>query len=196
MKNRRDSSNVPATNPSPIALVQIRLQKPHVRSPSLVVLNRKARTRMCIWCRRRDLNPHGLRHTPLKRACLPFHHFGTQQELEKHPQLRSRIAQTLNVLSRTPRAFARCGLVARLFEAPATEDAETSCHAVPCPRFTNDMRLTRGSHIIEVGQNPCQSIEAPVESGGSCSPSPPTLCKVSPASLPRSMMSLNDGHGG
>jgi|SoiMethySBSTD1v2_1073268.scaffolds.fasta_scaffold1529465_1 hypothetical protein len=30
-----------------------------------------------IWCRRRDLNPHGLRHTPLKRACLPFHHFGT-----------------------------------------------------------------------------------------------------------------------
>jgi hypothetical protein len=22
------------------------------------------------------LNPHGLRHTPLKRACLPFHHFG------------------------------------------------------------------------------------------------------------------------
>ena len=28
------------------------------------------------WCRRRDLNPHGLRHTPLKRACLPFHHFG------------------------------------------------------------------------------------------------------------------------
>ena len=34
------------------------------------------------WCRRRDLNPHGLRHTPLKRACLPFHHFGTQQKLE------------------------------------------------------------------------------------------------------------------
>ena len=27
-----------------------------------------------IWCRRRDLNPHGLRHA-LKRACLPFHHF-------------------------------------------------------------------------------------------------------------------------
>ena len=30
------------------------------------------------WCRRRDLNPHGLRHTPLKRACLPFHHFGNR----------------------------------------------------------------------------------------------------------------------
>lgn len=37
-----------------------------------------------IWCRRRDLNPHGLRHTPLKRACLPFHHFGTWQELAPH----------------------------------------------------------------------------------------------------------------
>ena len=24
-----------------------------------------------IWCERGDLNPHGLRHTPLKRACLP-----------------------------------------------------------------------------------------------------------------------------
>ena len=71
------------------------------------------------WCRRRDLNPHGLRHTPLKRACLPFHHFGYRQELEKLPQLRSRIAQPLNVLSRTPRAFARCGLVAGIFEAPA-----------------------------------------------------------------------------
>jgi hypothetical protein len=33
-----------------------------------------------IWCRRRDLNPHGFRHTPLKRACLPFHHFGPKKE--------------------------------------------------------------------------------------------------------------------
>ena len=24
------------------------------------------------------MNPHGFPHTPLKRACLPFHHFGTQ----------------------------------------------------------------------------------------------------------------------
>src|SRR5512134_2989012 len=23
------------------------------------------------WCRRRDSNPHGFLHTPLKRACLP-----------------------------------------------------------------------------------------------------------------------------
>ena len=28
------------------------------------------------WCRRRDSNPHGFPHTPLKRACLPFHHSG------------------------------------------------------------------------------------------------------------------------
>ncbi len=33
---------------------------------------------MTEWCRRRDLNPHGFRHTPLKRACLPFHHFGAE----------------------------------------------------------------------------------------------------------------------
>ena len=24
-----------------------------------------------VWCRRRDSNPHGFPHTPLKRACLP-----------------------------------------------------------------------------------------------------------------------------
>ena len=27
---------------------------------------------ICLWCRRRDSNPHTLRHTPLKRACLPI----------------------------------------------------------------------------------------------------------------------------
>ena len=50
--------------------------------------------------------------------------------------------------------------------------------ASPCddPRHG---QLARGSCIIEVGQNPCQSIEAPVESGGVCSPDPPTPCKVS-----------------
>ena len=61
------------------------------------LFNRERERGYLIWCRRRDLNPHGLRHTPLKRACLPFHHFGTPQELEKPPQLRSRVAQTLNV---------------------------------------------------------------------------------------------------
>jgi len=48
-------------------------------------LNRGRERGCLIWCRRRDLNPHGLRHTPLKRACLPFHHFGTWQEFEKPP---------------------------------------------------------------------------------------------------------------
>ena len=97
--------------------------------------NRGREREYLIWCRRRDLNPHGLRHTPLKRACLPFHHFGTWQELENPPQLRSRIAQTLNVLSSTPRAFACCGLVAGIFEAPATRDTGANCHVVSCPRF-------------------------------------------------------------
>ena len=46
------------------------------------LFNRERERGYLIWCRRRDLNPHGLRHTPLKRACLPFHHFGTWQELE------------------------------------------------------------------------------------------------------------------
>ena len=40
--------------------------------------NRGREREYLIWCRRRDLNPHGLRHTPLKRACLPFHHFGNR----------------------------------------------------------------------------------------------------------------------
>jgi hypothetical protein len=89
-----------------------------------------------VWCRRRDLNPHGLRHTPLKRACLPFHHFGISYE----------------VASR------------------------------------------QGMHIIEVGQNPCQSIGGPVESDGSYSPGVSILCRVILSSSPRClMMSLNDG---
>ena len=29
------------------------------------------------WCPRWDLNPHTLRHTHLKRTCLPFHHPGS-----------------------------------------------------------------------------------------------------------------------
>jgi hypothetical protein len=52
---------------------------PTQRSAGL--FNRRREREYLIWCRRRDLNPHGLRHTPLKRACLPFHHFGTWQEL-------------------------------------------------------------------------------------------------------------------
>ena len=36
------------------------------------------------WCRRRDLNPHGFPHTPLKRACLPFHHFGTIRKIQRN----------------------------------------------------------------------------------------------------------------
>ena len=107
------------------------------------VLERKETDHRLCWCRRRDLNPHGLRHTPLKRACLPFHHFGTQQELETSPQLRSRVAQPLNVLSSTPRAFACCGLVAGMFEAPATRDPATDCRVVSCARFTlHERRVT------------------------------------------------------
>ena len=57
------------------------------------------------WCRRRDLNPHGLRHTPLKRACLPFHHFGLGNA-ETSPRLRS--------WSRLPVACRPCSVICRL----------------------------------------------------------------------------------
>ncbi|MEY4526837.1 MAG: hypothetical protein RL768_556 [Nitrospirota bacterium] len=101
------------------------------------------------WCRRRDLNPHGLRHTPLKRACLPFHHFGYRQELEKLPQLRSRIAHPLNVLNSTPRAFARCGLVAGLFEAPASRSRNRPSlgFRICVGRFTNDGQRLEGGAL-------------------------------------------------
>ena len=31
-------------------------------------------------CSGGDLNPHALRHTPLKRTCLPFHHPSDTEE--------------------------------------------------------------------------------------------------------------------
>ena len=46
-----------------------------------IVIKLRGSIRALSWCRRRDLNPHGLRHTPLKRACLPFHHFGNRMRL-------------------------------------------------------------------------------------------------------------------
>ena len=30
------------------------------------------KTGVQLWCERRDLNPYAMRHTPLKRACLPI----------------------------------------------------------------------------------------------------------------------------
>ena len=178
-----------------------------------------------IWCRRRDLNPHGLRHTPLKRACLPFHHFGTWQEFDP-PQLRSRVAQTLNVQKRTLgcrnhlrdfsvrhdpskgrtahtkyslyllglmlAAALLQGFLKLLHKECSNRLARCfvpAFHALRTPSY-------RGSRIIEVGQNPCQSIDGPVESGGAYSPDPPTLCRVTTTSLPCSMIPLNDGHRG
>jgi hypothetical protein len=41
-------------------------------SPSMTKYERKSIREN--WCGRLDLNQHTLRHTPLKRACLPFHH--------------------------------------------------------------------------------------------------------------------------
>ena len=33
-----------------------------------------------LLCSGGDLNPHALRHTPLKRTCLPFHHPSDAEE--------------------------------------------------------------------------------------------------------------------
>ena len=42
MENRKCDRSVPAANPGPVVSAQIRLQKPHKRRPSLVVLVRGA----------------------------------------------------------------------------------------------------------------------------------------------------------
>ena len=36
--------------------------------------------RTFLLCSGGDLNPHALRHTPLKRTCLPFHHPSDAEE--------------------------------------------------------------------------------------------------------------------
>ena len=51
-------------------------------------------------------DPHGTKH-----GANPY----PWQDAEKVRQLRSRIAQRLNVPKRTPRLFARCGLAGRPF---------------------------------------------------------------------------------
>ena len=36
------------------------------------------------WCPEEDLNLHTLRHTHLKRTCLPFHHLGMQTQFARY----------------------------------------------------------------------------------------------------------------
>ncbi len=38
-----------------------------------------------IWCPRGDSNPHGVTHSPLKRARLPFRHSGTGLNIRLGP---------------------------------------------------------------------------------------------------------------
>src|SRR5215210_173151 len=82
-------------------MVYERLTRKKSENPEYKIVEKRSRTfrepsdARRSWCRRRDLNPHGLRHTPLKRACLPFHHFGTRQE-RNALHLHSRVARTFN----------------------------------------------------------------------------------------------------
>jgi hypothetical protein len=80
------------------------------------------------WCRRRDLNPHGLRHTPLKRACLPFHHFGIHWMLKSPTAAFSGHSDSRRTSTRysTPRILASCGLAVGLFEHPAVRVMSSS----------------------------------------------------------------------
>ena len=66
---RRD--HVPGEQDGVTGKKEVRQKSPDVEWPeresslSLCFLHKK-------WCRRGDSNPHGLPHTPLKRACLPI----------------------------------------------------------------------------------------------------------------------------
>src|SRR6185295_19787839 len=93
---------------------------------------------------------------------------------------------TLNMRSLVPKAG--------LEPARLAPHAPQTCVSAISPLRQMKLSLQRrGSRIIEVGQNPCQSMDGPVESGGAYSPDPPTLCRVTTASLPCSMIPLNDG---
>src|SRR3989304_9954438 len=65
------------------------------------------------WCRRGDLNPHGLPHTPLKRACLPV------------PPLRPKSRKSKNV-SQPRRGTARLRCASRVAGKAAADYILTS----------------------------------------------------------------------
>ena len=147
-KTRGCVMRIPSTNPSPIVSVQIGQRRPHCRPPWPVIPHKRTHEggsvlrrrnenldpnglenrriglvslRLSSWCRRRDLNPHGLRHTPLKRACLPFHHFGPSRKLKQAARIVLASQRSLTDLKRPPRALLHLGFAGDLFEQPATQ---------------------------------------------------------------------------
>ena len=133
-----------------------------------------------MWCRRRDLNPHGLRHTPLKRACLPFHHFGDPcSEVSLVIRLglagHTRQARRFGRLIFASRAC-RTRLLWSRSQSPITSDSPREMHYRSGPKSLsiNGRSGRIWPHIL-----------------GS-----PTLCRVTTALHPRSKMSLNNGHRG
>ena len=99
----------------------------------------------------------------------------------------------------TRRLVERKSLVPKAGLEPArlAPHAPQTCVSAISPLRHMRLHRRRERHIIEVGQNPCQSIDGPVESDGSYSPGLPTLCRVTTSLLPRFlMMSLNDAHKG
>jgi hypothetical protein len=69
---------------------------------------------------------------------------GFQQDAEKVRQLRSRFAQKLNVLKRTPRLLARCGLAGRAFLSILLEVLSSTSRS-PSSCFLHEQRPQFGT---------------------------------------------------
>ena len=159
----------PSSTPSLVVLKPIRKKEPHCYPPTPVIL-----------CER---NQEGTGRNECFRSTPP-----------KKPRPRARICPTTQMVPKAGLEPARLAP-----HAPQTCVSAISPLRQPNPSRASPFddsrhgQLARGSCIIEVGQNPCQSIDAPVESGGVCSPAPPTPCTVSTVSHPHSMRRVNGG---
>src|SRR6187549_665882 len=56
-------------------------------------------------CSGGDLNPHALRHTPLKRTCLPFHHPSEEMSFLPLPEWRFHARQKFRLMEKNSVAF-------------------------------------------------------------------------------------------
>jgi hypothetical protein len=59
---------------NPRVLVPLRTFGMYKKTPTLIEAGYTIRSLDEGWCSERDSNPHAVKHTPLKRTCLPFHH--------------------------------------------------------------------------------------------------------------------------
>src|SRR5262249_35605242 len=89
----RASAEVTAIDRQHVRVVARAFRKPwYVSSTRVFQAHKFLDFRDQEWCRRRDSNPHGFPHTPLKRACLPI------------PPLRQRGWDGTSILEAAPQA--------------------------------------------------------------------------------------------